>query len=272
MRTTFLVTFLLLCISIQLLAQHNPLVGTWQVVSIKATDSDGKKMSLDGSQFKETKIITPTHYVLITHMKQGETMVFDKAMAGTVRVEGNMYIETPEYVSDPVLALEKTNFTYKLEGDKFIQSGTFTTADGKTGTIEELVFQKVKTGKANPNSPFIGSWKLISAANQTDASGFEVDTPTHWLGVYFKGKTFDAARGGTFIIQPGNKAKYTTEFYSNPDEKGDVADVSYQFNGDKVTYSGDVIGKDGKKKQSFSEVYQRVGTKAKTALAKQLNP
>jgi hypothetical protein len=83
-----------------LLAQTNLLIGIWEVASIKGTASDGTTLLADGSQFKETKIITPTHYFLFTERKQGGSLVFDKAIAGTLRIESNKYIEISLYFSE----------------------------------------------------------------------------------------------------------------------------------------------------------------------------
>lgn len=71
---------------------------------------------------EKSKIITPTHYILITHRKQGDSLVFDKATTGTVRLQGNKYMESYEYFSGEGTDKIKTDFTYKLEGDKFIQA------------------------------------------------------------------------------------------------------------------------------------------------------
>lgn len=265
MKTKSLLTLLLFCFAFQLLAQPHPLVGTWEVVSIKATQDDGTKLTATGSEFKETKIINANHYVLITFIKQGDSLLFNKAIAGRVRVEGNKYIEIPEYASDPNILKEKTNFTYRLEGDKFIQSGTYTSADGKTGKLDELVFQKVKEDKVN--SPITGSWKHIQSSSYENASGFEIDTPTQWLGIYFKDKKFESAGGGAYTIE-GKKAIFNIKHSSTKSEEGTTVDHTYHLQGDKVTYTGHILGKDGKKLKPVREVFQRVDTKAKTASTK----
>lgn len=209
MKTTFLFTGILVCCFLQLFAQ-NPLVGTWEVVSIKGTSSDGTKISADGSEFKETKIITPTHYFLFTQRKQGDSLVFDKAIAGTIRVEGNKYIETPIYYSDEAQGKIKTNFTYRLEGDKFIQAGTYTTADGKVATLGEIVFKKVK--ETTTSNPAIGTWNQLSSSGK-DAEGknwshtnathirLQTITPTHWMRINYKDNKFENAMGGTYRME-----------------------------------------------------------------------
>ena len=61
----FLALFVLVvAMCVTLCAQH-PLVGTWEMVTIKGIDANGEKFSSDTSAIREIKIITPTHYMLI---------------------------------------------------------------------------------------------------------------------------------------------------------------------------------------------------------------
>ncbi|MDQ3289740.1 MAG: hypothetical protein M3Q05_00465, partial [Bacteroidota bacterium] len=226
MKNKFLIIAFLFCFSFEIFAQ-NPLVGTWEVVSLNCTDTNGLKITGDGSQFKETKIITPTHYFLITHRMQGDSLVFDKAIAGTVRVEGNKYIETPLYFSQEGMDKAKTDFTYKLEGDKFIQSGTITYPDGKVASCKELVFQKVKG--ENQKNPAIGTWNNLSSTS-VDSKGqktshtnathirFHTITPTHWMRISYKEDKFEHAMGGTYRME-GNKVYPNFEILSFPTPK-----------------------------------------------------
>jgi hypothetical protein len=276
MKTLPLFHVLLVCLSVQLFAQ-NPLVGTWEVVSIKGTGTDGTKISADGSQFKETKMITPTHYMLITHQKQGDSLVFDKSIVGTIRTQGNKYIETPLYASKDY-SKDKMDFTYKVSGDKFIQAGTITTPDGQKATLDELVFMKVKSANANTDNPAIGTWNQLSSSgtsgdgtkwSHTNATHirFQLITPTHWMRMsHIKGK-FEHAMGGEYRLQ-NNKMYPTLQWASFPLD-GTTIEITQRVEGNKLYWSGTAKDRNGKQTNRFEDVFERVDAKTgKTASSK----
>lgn len=251
-RNVLLLALLLFC-SMQLSAQNNPLVGTWKAVSLKGTASDGSKISLDSSEFKETKIITPTHYMLITHRKQGDSLVFDKAIAGTVGIEGNKYIETPMYFSQEVNDQAKMDFTYKLEGDTFIQAGTITYPDGKVATLDALVFQKVKE-KGFADNPAIGTWNQLSSKG-VDESGkqlwshtnathirFQIISPTHWMRIELQEDEFENAMVATYIMRGD---KMYPNFEMAPSHVTTDITITQRVEGDKLYWSAIAEGADG---------------------------
>ncbi|QMU29988.1 hypothetical protein [Adhaeribacter radiodurans] len=266
MKAKIFLLVLLVYFSLNLFAQ-NPLVGTWEVISLNCIDSDGSKISGDGSVFKEIKIITPTYYFLITQRKQGDSLIFDKAIAGTVQVEGNKYIETPIYFSQEGTDKTKSNFTYKLEGDKFIQSGTITYPDGKVAACEALVFQKVKGNKSN--NPAIGTWNNLTSA-EVDAKGqktshtnathirFQTITPTHWMRISYKDNKFEHAMGGTYRMK-GNKLYPNFEMLSFPAPKSLKVEINQRLEGNKLYWSGIVNDENGKR--TFEDVYEKVNSK-----------
>jgi hypothetical protein len=129
--------------SMQLLAQQSPLVGTWEMVSGKVTGPEGQKESFDHSTHRETKIITPTHYMLISQDVRDDTLIFERSLGGTIRITGNKFVETPTIGSDPEELMIKTDFTWKVEGDKMIQKGMVILPDGKRVMLDELIFKRV---------------------------------------------------------------------------------------------------------------------------------
>jgi hypothetical protein len=131
--------------NLPLLAQKSPLVGTWEMVSAKGIDPKGQKVSFDAKTYRETKIITPTHYMLMTHQVKGDSLVFDHCVGGTIRISGNKFMETPTMASRPEDLQYKTDFTWKVAGDKMIQKGQITLPDGKTWILEELIFKRSAT-------------------------------------------------------------------------------------------------------------------------------
>src|SRR5688572_33298277 len=97
--SAFLALFVLF--SVTLYAQH-PLVGTWEMVSIKGIDANGEKFSSDTSAIREIKIITPTHYMLIAQDVEGDSLVFNRCYAGTIKIDGDRYNEMPMLSSVPI--------------------------------------------------------------------------------------------------------------------------------------------------------------------------
>src|SRR5688572_28962457 len=125
--------------SANLWAQH-PLVGTWEMVTIKGIDANGEKFSSDTSTIREIKIITPTHYMLIAEDVDGDSLVFNRCYAGAVKIDGDSYNEIPMVSSVPIFDNVKTDFKWKVVGDRFIQSGTLIRPDGKKVVLDELFF------------------------------------------------------------------------------------------------------------------------------------
>lgn len=129
--------------SLPLMAQQSPLVGTWELVSGKITEPGGQKITIDTLQSRETKIITPTHYMLISRRIQNDTLKFERTLGGTIRITGNKFVETPFLASDPEELKIKTDFTWTVVGDKMTQKGPVTLPDGKIVMLDELVFKRV---------------------------------------------------------------------------------------------------------------------------------
>jgi hypothetical protein len=131
--------------SFQSLAQQSPLVGTWELISAKVTGPDGEKIFSDTKTHRETKIITPTHYMLISQDVKGDSVVFERTLGGTIRITGNKFVETPTLASRAEELKIKTDFTWTIEGDKMIQKGPVTLPDGRKIMLDELVFKRVGT-------------------------------------------------------------------------------------------------------------------------------
>jgi hypothetical protein len=208
MKTGILLCLWLWTLSFSIFGQH-PLVGTWQMISLKGTNADGEKFSLDTTNVREIKIITPTHYILIAHTVDGDSLIFNRSYAGTVKLDGSRYIETPLVSSLPLFENVKQNFTWKLEGDLFTQAGTFTRPDGKTIILDELVFRKITSAMTHDNSPAIGFWEQIvlqddqhqQSANHEISKSFQIVTPTQWMLISQREGKFKDVMGGTYSIK-----------------------------------------------------------------------
>jgi hypothetical protein len=249
----------------QLFAQH-PLVGTWEMVSIKGVNAAGEKFYNDTTTVRETKIITPTHYILIAQDVENDSLIFNRCYAGTIRLEGNKYIEEPTISSAALFDNVKTDYTWTVQGDKFIQSGTFTRPDGKKVTLDEMVFRKVKTPHSYDSNPTNGTWKLLTASyTNTDGSKgsytsettecLQVITPTHWMYISCRDKKFESAMGGTYTMK-GNKYYPTLDYTSFPKNLIGPMELTEKIDGDKLYVSGISVFPDGKK-LIWEDVFQK---------------
>jgi len=249
-----LVFFLLTCAP--LFAQH-PLIGTWEMVTIKGINANGEKFSSDTSAIREIKIITPTHYMLIAQDVEGDSLVFNRCYAGTVKIDGEGYIEIPIVSSVPIFDNVKTDFKWKVVGDRFIQSGTLIRPDGKKVVLDELVFQRVKTPQAYGKNPGNGAWKLLtskytttdginhSETNET-INALQLMTPTHWMYVSIKNKKFEHAMGGAYTMKDG-KCYPSLDVASFPKKLWGKTEWTQKVEGDKLRVTGVSVFTDGKK-------------------------
>ncbi len=265
MKTRLLFFFFALISIVQLFAQH-PLIGTWEMVSIKGTNAAGEKFSSDTSTIREIKIITPTHYMLIAQDVEGDSLVFNRCYAGTVHIQDNRYKETPTLSSAPIFDNVTTDYTWKVEGDKFIQAGTFTRPDGKKVVLDEMVFQKVKTPQSYTKNPTNGTWELLSSSytnvdgtkesytNET-AKCLHVITPTHWMYISSRDKKFETAMGGSYTMK-GNKYYPSLDYTSFPRSLLGKLEMTERVEGDQLYIDGISLYPDGKK-LVWNDVFRR---------------
>ena len=257
---------LLFIVCIQVTAQH-PLLGTWEMVSVKGINAEGEKFTADTSTIREVKIISSTHYVLIAHDVEGDSLVFNRCYAGTVEFDDEKYNETPLLSSAPIFDNVKTAFTWKVQGDKFIQSGTLIRPDGKKIVIEELIFQRVKPIESFSDNPTIGTWKLVSTTytradgtthsdTQESVNALQFITPTHWMYVSSKGKKFEHAMGGSYAKQ-GDKYVLNLDYASFSKKLWGKTEMKEKLLGDTLTLTGVSVFPDGKK-FTWEDVLQRV--------------
>jgi hypothetical protein len=261
------VTFsLILIASANVHAQH-PLIGTWEMVSIKGINAAGEKFSDDTSNIREVKIITPTHYMLIAHDVEGDSLVFNRCYAGTVVFGNTEYVETPLVSSVPIFENVKTDFTWRVAGDRFIQAGTLVRPDGKKIIIEELVFRRSKTPKTYTNNASIGTWKLLSSDYTTadgskhsdtheNVNALQLITPTHWMYVSSRDTKFEHAMGGSYSKQ-GDKYVMNLDFASFPKKLWGLTEARENLQGDTLHINGSSIFPDGKK-FIWKDIFQRV--------------
>jgi hypothetical protein len=260
-RIFYFIVFISVCTTA--FGQH-PLVGTWEMVSIKGTNAEGEKFSSTNSEYREVKIITPGHYMLIASDVEGDSLVFNRAYAGSITLKGDEYMEDPLLSSATIFNNVEKDFKWKVEGDKFIQSGTFVRPDGKKVILDELVFQRVKSKDSYPKNPAIGTWQLLSVSDangkklsyNTDVSKtLQVITPTHWMRCAVDNKKFTSAQGGTYTM---DKRKITApvKFASFALTGVEKFEFSQKVEGDKLYLKGVYHSLSGN--VASEEVYQKV--------------
>lgn len=266
MRSSSVAILIFLVCCLQAAAQH-PLLGTWEMVSIRGINAAGEKFTEDTSTIREVKIITPTHYMLIAHDVEGDSLVFNRCYAGNVEFDERKYNEIPLLSSVPIFDNVKTDFTWKVEGDKFTQAGSIIRPDGKKIVIEELIFQRVKSKQSYPDNPTIGSWKLLSTTytltdgtthsdTQESVNALQFITPTHWMYVGSKDKKFQHAMGGTYT-KIDNKYQLNLDYASFSKSLWGKTETIENLLGDTLTITGSSVFPDGKK-FTWEDVLQRV--------------
>jgi hypothetical protein len=239
MRAAIFITIFLYSTFSHLSAQH-PLVGTWEMISVKGIDADGKNFFLDTTAIRETKIITPTHYMLIAWDVDQDSLIFNRTMAGMVRMEGEKYIETPTQASVQIFDNLNANFTWRLDGDVFTQSGTIVRPDGKTVVLEALKFRRVKNFKPQQGNPAIGTWHQVSSGDGKINSplakadrGLLIVTPTHWMRMNHRNTKFHGAAYGIYSVK-GNTVLTNTKYSTYPANKGELSELIATENGRKI--------------------------------------
>jgi hypothetical protein len=267
MKNLFPLIALIVISNVELLAQH-PLVGTWEMVSLKGVDAVGEKFYKDTSTIREIKIITPTHYMLIAEDVVHDSLVFNRCYGGKIKIEGQRYIELPTVSSSPIFDNVTTDYTWKIEGDKFIQSGTLTRPDGKKIVLEAMVFRRAKISRSYNKNPGLGSWDMISSsythANGTKesytnatATCLQLITPTHWMYISRRNDKFESAMGGVYSIK-GDKFYPSLDHASFPKQLLGKLEATQKVEGDKLTINGTSTYPDGGK-LIWEDVFKKAG-------------
>jgi hypothetical protein len=128
-------------------AEPHPLVGTWKRVAGRDS-KDGEWQPLP-AEITMLKHITPTHVSWAVFTNENKQIV--AAMGGTVEMDGDKYIESVDHALGNVLTLlgQKQHFTWKVNGNEFIQAGTLS-----NGVYLEERFERVlPPGKKTAEKP-----------------------------------------------------------------------------------------------------------------------
>ena len=136
--------------ALTLAQQKTKLEGVWEMISAK---SNGKDLPLVGRQLKT---ITKTRWTWIYQdRKQAVSLLAKKthedslmaylslgAGAGTYKLVGSTYTETPDFFQELEYIGVPLELTVKVEGDKMFQAGKFPVFDGGK-KVREVVLEEV---------------------------------------------------------------------------------------------------------------------------------
>jgi hypothetical protein len=195
------------------------------MVSIAGVNVDGEKFSLDTTTIRETKIITPTHYILIARDGENGTWKFNRCYAGKTKIDGSKYYEIPVLSSNPIFDKVTTDFDWKIDGNEFIQSGSITRPDGKKIILDKFVFRRSKIPPVS-DQKFVGTWE----ADDAGVKSILIITTTHWMSLEQQNHKFSKAFGGVYAVR-GNLAELTV-LYGSENEKP----VSAEIKGRKISF------------------------------------
>lgn len=121
MKTSVLLSMLLLFCTAASFAQNKmQLVGTWKLISGKATQGDST-FPYDNKTSDAIKIVTPTHFAVFS--QNISDTAFQHAGAGTVEMDDKNYTEHLMYGNTKDMVGKTAKFTYRLEGDKWYIKG-----------------------------------------------------------------------------------------------------------------------------------------------------
>jgi hypothetical protein len=182
---------------------------------------------------------------------------------GTYTLKGSKYIETVDSAT--------TDFTVKVEGDKFYQDGTLTLADGRKVVLHE-VYERIPE-PAGKNADLVGTWQLQSSymikdgkkVPDTGISELQILTPSHYMWVNKKDGKFGGAMFGSYTRE-GNKIIPVPTIASFPVGQGEKVEITItDLKADQMSSIGKITMTDGKTEE-WGTTYKKVG-KAKLAKA-----
>ena len=257
------ILFLFVVVFCSQVSAQNALVGSWEMVSSKITSPQGTKILKDNSFVRAIKIITPTYFISFSEEKVDKNLAYFY-QAGTVKLVGEKFIESPEVSSRDNFRATKTDFNWKVKDGKFIQSGDITFPSGDKFIVDEMIYRIIKVKTTNDKNPSIGVWKLVSAAivgsdgtkiPKMGVSRILVINATHWMQLNYAGPKVQNSSGGTYMMD-GGKLYPSYEYSSIPMSATAKHEFIQKVEGDKLYLSG-FYYTGGGSKIAFSDVYQR---------------
>jgi hypothetical protein len=139
-QVAFSLALLTLC-SLVLAAAREPerrsnLIGTWRLVSMKYGDAQSRPAPADVIHLKH---VTRTHFTVVSYNAQSKEVT--RVGGGSYSLQGKSYTEKVDYAlgtSFVNLLGKEQSFTWELQGDRWIHSGTLS-----SGLKIEEVWERV---------------------------------------------------------------------------------------------------------------------------------
>ena len=140
MKTLLLVSILTIS-GLSLSAQD--ILGTWRLISVQGTEPDGRKFMFDRTMIKETKIITKTHYIMITEDAKSDSLIINQCSAGDVKITGNRYEERPTTSTLNLTESTKAILTWTVSKNILTMTGDITLGNGQRVHVDEVKYSRI---------------------------------------------------------------------------------------------------------------------------------
>lgn len=140
MKTFFLISMLSIG-GLSLSAQS--IVGAWQLISVRGTEPDGRKFTFDRTMIRETKIITTTHYMMITQDAKSDSLIINQCSAGDVKITENRYEERPTTSTLKLTKSAKAMFTWTVSHDILTMMGDVILGNGQRVHVDEVKYSRI---------------------------------------------------------------------------------------------------------------------------------
>ncbi len=114
--------------------------GAWELVYVEVTNKAGEKSVRESEEPIQLKVFSDNHFAYVHLNQEGQ---YGGASSGAYRLDGNRYIETHRYGSNPLLeemGVVTIAWEYTLNGDMLNMSGPLSAVDAEGNDVMAEVF------------------------------------------------------------------------------------------------------------------------------------
>lgn len=119
------------------------LLGAWRLISVSGTEPDGRKFLFDSTMIKETKIITKTHYMMITEDAKSDSLIINQCFAGDVKIIGNKYDERATTSTLNLTDSARAIFTWTVNNNMLTMTGDITLSNGQKVHVDQVKYSRI---------------------------------------------------------------------------------------------------------------------------------